>query len=64
VKQDGERNSVSSQNDNLGDATVEGLGSFVGAFFELTVVRCLLDKVENVLGERCVGDGPCYVESV
>jgi hypothetical protein len=38
VEQDGERSGVGSQNDNLGDAAIEGLGSFVGALFELAVV--------------------------
>jgi hypothetical protein len=63
VEQDGERSGVSSQNDDLRHTAVEGLGGFVGALFELAVMRGLLDKVKDFLGEGCVGNGPGWVMS-
>lgn len=58
MQQNGQRRRVRSQNHNLADAAVQRLGGFVGAFFQLAVVRGLLDEVENLLREGLVGDGP------
>ena len=61
MKQDSERRSIGGQNDDFGNTSVERLCSFVGALFQLAVVRGLLDEVEDFLGEGCVGDGPgCF----
>lgn len=59
VEQDGQRSGVGSEDDDLGDTTVEGLGGLVGSLLQLAVVRGLLDEIENLLGEGLVGDGPC-----
>lgn len=58
MQQNRERRGVRSEDDNLTDAAVEGLGRFVGALLQLAVVRGLLDEVQNLLREGCVGDGP------
>lgn len=58
MQQDGQRLSVGSEDDNLGDTTVEGLGGLVGTLLELAVVRSLLDEVEELLGQSSVGQGP------
>lgn len=50
---------VGSKDDNLGDTTVEGLGSLVGTLLQLAVVGSLLDEVEDLLAESLVGLGPC-----
>lgn len=52
------RKLTSSENDDLGSTTVQGLGGFVGALLQLAVVRGLLDEVEDRLRESLVGDGP------
>ena len=58
VQQNGQRSGISSEDDNLGDTTVEGLGGLVGTLLQLAVVGGLLDQVEDVLGQGGVGDGP------
>jgi hypothetical protein len=58
VQQDGEGRGVGGEDDDLGDAAVESLGRLVGALLQLAVVGCLLDDVEDLLGEGGVGDGP------
>lgn len=41
---------------------IEEVGStFVGALFQLAVMRSLLDEIEEGLGEGFVGEGPCYI---
>jgi hypothetical protein len=59
VEEDGQRSSVGGEDDNLRDTSVEGLGGLVGTLLELAVVAGLLHKVEDLLGESLVGDGPC-----
>ena len=59
VEEDGQRGSVGGEDDNLRDTSVEGLGGLVGTLLELAVVAGLLHKVEDLLGEGLVGDGPC-----
>lgn len=58
VQQDGERSGVGSQDDDLGNTTVQRLGGLVGTLLQLLVVRRLLDNVEDLLAESCVGRGP------
>lgn len=58
MEQNGERRGVGCEDDDLADATVEGLGSLVGAFLQLAVVRRLLDQVEDLLRECLVGNWP------
>jgi hypothetical protein len=58
VQQNGQRSSVGSEDDNLSNTTVEGLGGLVGTLLQLTVVGGLLDQIEDVLGQGGVGDGP------
>ena len=58
MEKDGEGSGVGGEDDDLGDSSVQYLDSFVGALFELAVVRGLLDDVEDFLGEGGVGDGP------
>ena len=58
VQQNGQRSGIGSEDDNLGNTTVEGLGGFVGTLLQLAVVGGLLDQVEDVLGQGGVGDGP------
>lgn len=58
VQQDGERGGVGGQDDDLGDTAVQRLGGLVGALLQLLVVRRLLDDVEDLLAESCVGGGP------
>jgi len=59
VEENGQRRSVGGEDDNLRDTSVEGLGGLVGTLLELAVVAGLLHKVEDLLGESLVGDGPC-----
>jgi hypothetical protein len=58
MQQDGERSGVGGQDDDLGDTTVQRLGGLVGSLLQLLVVRRLLDDVEDLLAESCVGGGP------
>lgn len=58
MEQDGQRSGVGGEDDDLGDTAVQGLGGLVGAFLQLLVVGGLLDDVENLLAESCVGGGP------
>ena len=58
VQEDGEGRGVGGEDDDLGDAAVERLGGLVGTLLQLLVVRCLLDDVEDLLAESCVGRGP------
>lgn len=48
---------VGGHDDELGDTTVEGLGGLVGSLLELAVVRRLLNKIEDLLGEGGIGQG-------
>ena len=59
MEKDGQRSGVGGEDDNLRDTSVEGLGGLVGTLLELAVVAGLLHKVEDLLGEGLVGDGPC-----
>ena len=59
VEEDGQRGGVGGEDDDLRDTSVEGLGGLVGTLLELAVVAGLLHKVEDLLGESLVGDGPC-----
>lgn len=59
VEKDGQRRGVGSQDDDLRDTSVEGLGGLVGTLLQLAVVAGLLHKVEDLLGEGLVGDRPC-----
>lgn len=58
MEKNGKRRGVRCKNDDLGDASVQSLGCFVRAFFELAVMRGLLHDIEDFLRECCVGDGP------
>ena len=58
MQQDRKRRSIGSQDYDLADTTVERLGRFVGALFQLAVVRGLLDEVENFLRQGLVGHWP------
>ena len=58
MQEDGEGRGVGGEDDDLGDAAVERLGGLVGSLLQLLVVRRLLDDVEDLLAESCVGRGP------
>src|SRR3981189_864435 len=58
VEKDGEGSGVGGEDDDLGGAAVESLGCLVGSLVQLLVVRGLLDDIEDLLAESCVGDGP------
>lgn len=58
MEKDGEGSGVGGEDDDLGDAAVESLGGLVGSLLQLLVVRGLLDDIEDLLAESCVGDGP------
>ena len=49
MQQDGQRRRIRRQNDNLRDTAIQRLGRFVGALFQLSVVRGLLHEVEDFL---------------
>ena len=59
VQENGQWSGVGGEDDDLGDTAVEGLGGLVGALLQLAVVGCLLDDVEDLLGEGRIGDWPC-----
>lgn len=63
MQQDRQRRGIRREHDELRGTAVQRLGGFVGALLELPVVRRLLNEVEDVLGERFVGDGPSYLFS-
>lgn len=50
MEENGERSGVGSEDDDLTDTTVQGLGGFVGTFLELAIMGGLLNDVENLLG--------------
>lgn len=52
---------VGSEDNKLGNTTVEGLGGFVRSFLELTVMRGLLHQIEDLLRERGVREGEGFV---
>lgn len=58
VQQDGEGSGVGGEDDDLGNTAVQGLGGLVGSLLQLLVVGGLLDNVQNLLAESCVGGGP------
>lgn len=60
VEEDGQWSGVGSEDDDLGDSAVEGLGGLVGALLQLAVVGCLLDDIEDLLGKGRIGDWPCW----
>jgi hypothetical protein len=51
MEKDSERISITSKNNQLGDTTVEGLGTLVSTLLDLLVVVSLLDKLKNGGGE-------------
>ena len=51
MEQDGEWLSVGGEDDELGDAAVQGLGGLVGALLQLLVVGGLLHKAQDNLGK-------------
>lgn len=58
MEEDRKRGGVGGEDDDFRDTSVQGLGGLVGALLQLAGVRGLLDDVEDLLGESCVGDGP------
>lgn len=60
VQKDSERIGVRSEDDDFRGTTIECLGRFVCSLLQLTVVRSLLHKVQEVLGEALVGQRPSY----
>jgi len=58
MEKDGEGGGVGSEDDDLADSAVKSLGRLVGAFLQLAVVGCLLNKIEDLLCKSCVGNGP------
>ena len=57
MKKDLEGLGVGSHDDELADATVEGLGGLIGTLAELLVVARLLDEVKDLLAELSLGEG-------
>jgi hypothetical protein len=55
VKKDLDRFSVRRHDDHLADTAIQRLGGFVGSLFDLLVVGCLLDKIQQ--GNRQIGIG-------
>lgn len=47
---------LTSHDNELRDTSVEGLSSLVSSLLELLVVRCLLDKVQNGVGQTGVSE--------
>lgn len=58
MEEDGERCSVCGEDDDLGDTSVECLGSLVGALLQLSGVACLLYDIQQLLGQSRISDGP------
>lgn len=52
--------SVGGHDDQVSDASVEGLGGFVGALLQLFVVRSLLNQVKNSDSQLGVSEGICF----
>lgn len=57
MQQNLERSGVGSHDNELANTAVERLGGLVGTLLQLAVVRGLLDKVKNLLGEGSIGEG-------
>lgn len=55
MEENSEGRGVGSEDDDLGDTTVQRLGRLVGSLLQLAVVGGLLDKIEDLLGEGPVG---------
>ena len=56
VEDDFDGLNVRGHDDELADTTVERLGGLVGALLELLVVRGLLHQVEDLVGQRRIGE--------
>jgi len=54
-----QRSGISCEDYNLRDTSVQGLGGLVRTFLQLSVMRRLLDEIEDFLGKGGIGDGPC-----
>jgi hypothetical protein len=57
VQQNFQRLSISSHDNEVGNASVEGLGGLVSALLQLLVVGRLLNQIENSDGEVTVSEG-------
>jgi hypothetical protein len=53
VKKDLNRLGVRRQDDQLTDSAVQSLGGLIGSLFDLLVVGCLLDEIQQ--GDREIG---------
>ena len=58
MEENGQRLSVGSEDDKLRDTSVQGLRGFVRTLLELAGVLGGLDKVEELLLEFLIGQGP------
>jgi len=55
-----QRSGVSCEYDEFRDTSVEGFGRFIRTLFQLAVVRCLLDEIEDLLGEGLISEGESF----
>jgi hypothetical protein len=55
VKKDLDRFGIRCQDDQLTDTAVQRLGGLIGSLFDLLVVGCLLDEIQQ--GDRKIGIG-------
>lgn len=64
MKEDSERSGVCSQDDDLGNTSVQGLSRLVRALLQLSGMAGLLDNIEDLLGKSSIGNGPgCEIVS-
>jgi len=59
MQQNRQRLGISSHDDQLSNTTIQGLGSFVGALFELLVVVGLLNQIHYGGAQRSIGQRKC-----
>lgn len=49
-------NLLTGHDNELGDTSVKSLGSFVSTLLELLVVGCLLNKIQNGVGQASISE--------
>ena len=54
-----EKGSHTCKDNQLRDTSVEGFGRLIGTLLQLTVMLCLLDEIQKLLGSLRVRDGIC-----
>jgi len=55
-----QRSGISREYNEFRDTSIESFGCFVRPLFQLAVVRCLLDDIEDFLGKGFISEGESF----